>query len=181
MDLSHAVTILESLKFGGMTPMEISDIEQFRFANPRPTYRDVAQILAMLERFALVSREGVGDSTTSNWRSLPAAKHIHSIEALMQAIEYQIGDPAGLNDIDKAILKLLAELGGRIDVPSLRQRLPGGAGLQADDVYQSIAELQAQGLLGLSWGQTEVDFPYVRLSRKGWLTALGHGTSPAGT
>ncbi len=94
------------------------------------------------------------------------------MDSLSAAISGVLGVEGELSPLEKAMLSLLAQLGGRCDIATLKQRLPGAAGTESDDLYQAIAELQAQGLLALSWGQTEVDWPFLRLSRKGWMTTL---------
>ncbi len=172
MDLSQAITILEAMTFTPMTPLEMADLEQFRYAEPRPTYRDIAQILAMLERFDLVRREGIGDSTTSEWRQTPVAKGIRSVAALQQYMSEKLGSDSDLSDLEQHVLDALAAIGGRSDLPTINARMPGGPTTETDSVFQAIAELQGQGLVALSWGQTVSDWPYLRLTRKGWLKAL---------
>lgn len=174
MDMTQAVTVLDALRWGPMTPLELAEMEQFRFADPRPTYKDMAQILAMLERFELVKRQGIGDSTTSHWLIQPHAKQIRSVEQLAQMIGGRLGGDDSLGELERFILELLAELGGRSDLPTLRSRTPGGPTQQVDDFFQALAELQAAGLVAIGWGQTELDYPWLRLSRRGWLEALGH-------
>ena len=172
MDLSHAITILEAMTFTPMSPMEMADLEQFRYADPRPTYRDIAQILAMLERFDLVHRQGVGDSTTSEWKQTPAAKSIRSVEALRAYMSERLSSDQDLGLYEQRVLDALAKIGGRSDLPTINAAMPGGPTSETDSVFQAIAELQGQGLVALSWGQTVSDWPYLRLTQKGWLRAL---------
>lgn len=177
MDLSQAITIMEAMKFTPMSPTDIADMEQFRFADPRPTYKDISQMLAMLERFELVRREAVGDTATTNWRLQPQARGIRTVAALSEYIEGQLqtSSPTGPADtaaLERKILTALAEIGGRSDLNGLRSHLQMGAGGDQDPLFQALAELQAQGLLALSYGATEVDFPWFRLTKKGWLDAL---------
>ena len=171
MDLSAAITVMEAMRWTPMSPLEMQDMEQFRFADVKPTYKEITQILSMLERFKLVQREGVGDSTTSDWRLSPEGRQIGSVEQLTEYIHKQLSDVADLDELEAKVVTTLGEMGGRSDVPSLRGRL-GMMGGDSDDFFQSLAELQAMGLLVIGWGQTERDYPFLRLTRKGWYRAV---------
>lgn len=173
MDLSAALTVMEAMRWTPMTPLEMQDMEQFRFANPRPSYKDITQILVMLERFNLVSREGIGDSTTSDWRLSAEGRQIGSVQQLQEYIQKQLSHVADLDDLESKIVASLAEMGGRSDVPSLRGRLGMMGGESSDNFFQGLAELQAMGLVVIGWGQTERDWPFLRLTRKGWFRAVG--------
>ncbi len=177
MDLSQAITVMEAMKFTPMSPTDIADMEQFRFADPRPTYKDISQLLAMLERFELVRREAVGDTATTNWRLQPQARGIRTVAALSEYIEGHLEStkptgPADTAPLERKILAALAEIGGRSDLRGLRSHLSGSVSGDPDQLFQALAELQAQGLTALSWGATEVDFPWLRLTKRGWLEAL---------
>lgn len=173
MDLSAALTVMEAMRWTPMTPLEMQDMEQFRFANPRPSYKDITQILVMLERFSLVSREGIGDSTTSDWRLSPEGRQIGSVEQLQQYIGQQLSHVAELDELESQLVNSLAEMGGRSDVQSLRGRLGMMGGDHSDNFFQALAELQAIGLVVIGWGQNERDWPFLRLTRRGWYRAVG--------
>lgn len=172
MDLGQAVMIMEAMRWTPMTPLEMQDMEQFRFAKPRPTYKDITQILVMLERFNLVTREGVGDSTTSDWRLSSDGRGISSALQLQQYIEDLLVKDRGLGEREEQIIAALAEVGGRSDVQTLRGRLGLIGNDFSDDFYQSLAEIQAMGMMVVGWGQTERDYPFLRLTRKGWYHAV---------
>ncbi len=95
------------------------------------------------------------------------------MEQLSAYIHQQLEHVAELDELESKIITCLAEMGGRSDVPGLRGRL-GLMGVQdSDDFFQALAELQAIGLAVIGWGQTERDYPFLRLTRRGWYKAVG--------